>query len=56
MFKGDEIFRYVVKEIRVVPADAMEVMRQTQDTRLTLITCFAQDNYRDRLVVIGELL
>lgn len=56
VFKGDEIFRYVVKEIRVVPADATEVMRQTQDTRLTLITCFAQDNYRDRLVVIGELL
>lgn len=56
VFKGDEIFRYVVKEIRVVPADATEVMSQTQDTRLTLITCFAQDNYRDRLVVIGELL
>jgi LPXTG-site transpeptidase (sortase) family protein len=56
VYRGDEVFRYSVVEIRIVAADATAVMSQTQDATLTLITCFPDDGYRERLVVIGKLL
>ncbi|TAJ19698.1 MAG: sortase [Dehalococcoidia bacterium] len=56
VFRGDQIFRYSVTEIRVVASDATGVMSQTQDATLTLITCFPDDALRERLVVVGKLM
>ena len=56
VYRGDRIYRYSVIEIKVVAADATDVMGSTQDATLTLITCFPEDNYAERLVVIGRLL
>jgi len=56
VFRGDEVFRYFITEVRVVAADATYVMGPTQEATLTLITCFPDDNYAERLVVVGRLL
>lgn len=56
VYRGDKIFRYFITEIRVVAADATDVMRPTQEATLTLITCFPDDDYAERLVVVGKLL
>ena len=56
VYRGDKLFRYSITEIRVVAPDATYVMSQTQDATLTLITCFPDENFRDRLVVVGRLL
>lgn len=56
VYRGDRVYRYSVIEIKVVAADATDVMGSTQDATLTLITCFPEDNYAERLVVIGRLL
>lgn len=56
VFRGEQVFRYFVTEIRVVASDATSVMSQTQDATLTLITCFPDDGLRERLVVVGKLM
>ncbi|MEX1023050.1 MAG: sortase [Dehalococcoidia bacterium] len=56
VYRGDKVFRYFITEIRVVAADATDVMSPTQEATLTLITCFPDDHYAERLVVIGRLL
>jgi len=56
VFRGDRVYRYFITEIRVVAADATDVMSPTQEATLTLITCFPDDNYAERLVVVGRLL
>lgn len=56
VFRGDQVFRYSITEIRVVASDATGVMSQTQDATLTLITCFPDDQLRERLVVVGKLM
>ena len=56
VYRGDQIYRYSVTEIRVVAADATSVMRPTQDATLTLITCFPERNFQQRLVVIAKLV
>lgn len=56
VFRGEQVFRYSVTEIRVVASDATSVMSQTQDATLTLITCFPDDGLRERLVVVGKLM
>jgi len=56
VYSGDQKFRYSITEIKVVAADATTVMSQTQDATLTLITCFPDQGYHERLVVIGKLL
>jgi len=56
VYRGDQVFRYSVIEIRVVAPDATSVMSQTHDATLTLITCFPDEAYQDRLVVRGKLL
>lgn len=55
LFRGDQVFRYLVTEIRLVAPDATAVMAQTQDATLTLITC-AGDNYERRLVIVARLV
>jgi LPXTG-site transpeptidase (sortase) family protein len=56
VFSGPAIYRYSVTELRVVAADATAVMARTQEATLTLITCFPDQDYARRLVVIGKLL
>jgi LPXTG-site transpeptidase (sortase) family protein len=56
VYRGDQVFRYSITEIRVVAADATDVMGHTQEATLTLITCFPDDGYRERLVVVGRLM
>lgn len=56
VFRGDQVFRYLVTEIRVVAPEATAVMAQTQDATLTLITCSLDQNYSKRFVVVGKLL
>ena len=47
---------YEIAEIRVVPPTAVEVMNPTADARLTLITCYPDNIYTNRLVVTAKLL
>lgn len=56
VFRGDEVFRYRITELRRVAPDATEVMAATSDTRVTLITCLPENNFSDRLVVVGQLI
>ena len=56
LFRGDQVFRYEVIELRVVPADAIEVMQGSSEAMLTLITCSRDENFKDRVVVIGKLI
>jgi sortase A len=56
VYRGDQVFRYSITEIKVVAVEATSVMSQTQDARLTLITCFPERNYPHRLVVVGKLV
>lgn len=56
VYRGDHVYRYSITEIKVVAADATDVMSSTQEATLTLITCFPDDNYRERLVVVGRLM
>jgi sortase A len=56
VFRGERVFRYFITEIKVVAADATDVMSPTQEATLTLITCFPDDQYAERLVVVGRLL
>lgn len=55
VFRGDQVFRYVVTELRVVPADAVELMAPSDEATLTLITCSREENFKDRFIVIGRL-
>ena len=56
VFRGDQVFRYEVVELRLVPADAIEVMQAVGGATVTLITCSVDDNFKDRFVVIGKLI
>ncbi len=56
VYRGEQVYRYFITEIRVVAADATDVMSPTQEATLTLITCFPDDQYAERLVVVGRLL
>lgn len=56
VYRGDASYRYSITEVKVVAADATDVMGPTQEATLTLITCFPDDNYAERLVVVGRLM
>lgn len=56
LFRGDQVFRYEVIELRVVSADATEIMQGSSESMLTLITCSRDANFKDRVVVIGKLI
>jgi LPXTG-site transpeptidase (sortase) family protein len=56
VFRGDQRFAYRVTEIRIVESHATHVMGQTDAAQLTLITCLPEDNYAQRVVVVGTLL
>jgi sortase A len=56
VYAGERRVSYSVAEIKVVSPAAIEVMRPSDDARLTLITCWPDRDYSRRLVVIGTLL
>ena len=56
VYAGERRVSYAVAEIRVVLPTALEVMRPSDDARITLITCWPDNDYGRRLVVIGTLL
>jgi len=47
---------YKVKEIKVVPAEDLSVLNQTQDPVLTLLTCTPLFSTANRLVVVADKL
>jgi sortase A len=56
VYVGERRVTYEVTEIRVVSPTAVQVMDQTPDATLTLITCYPDNDYSRRLVVVGKLL
>lgn len=47
---------YEVSEIKVVPPTAVQVIAPTPDATLTLITCYPDRTYANRLVVVAKLV
>jgi sortase A len=60
VYRGDEIFEYVVDGFQTVDSTAIEVTHSTDVPQLTLLTCSQWDRsrneYAKRLVVKGHLL
>lgn len=56
VFRGDQLFTYVVTELRVVPADETSVMQRSDGATVTLITCSREQNFKDRFIVVGKLV
>ncbi|NDJ52310.1 MAG: class F sortase [Chloroflexi bacterium] len=58
--RGDERLWYEVTAVHTVGASAVDVTHQTDDYRLTLITCTgwddAEERYLDRLIVSAQLI
>jgi sortase A len=50
-----KLYLYRVSDIKVVPANAIEVENPTSDSRLTIYTCTPLWSTRNRLVVTGSL-
>jgi len=55
IFAGDEEFKYVIKEKRIIEPTEVEVMLPTTEPISTLQTCYPYLVDTHRLVVIGEL-
>jgi sortase A len=55
VYVGDKKVAYDVTELRVVPPTAIDVLKPTPDATLTLITCYPDNVYTSRLIVIGKL-
>jgi LPXTG-site transpeptidase (sortase) family protein len=60
LFTEKNIYTYQVREQRVVAQTDLSVVRPTDGTQLTLITCAGWDQtlryYQDRLVVVADLV
>lgn len=55
VYAGERRVSYQVSEVRVVPPTAVQVMNPTSEPTLTLITCYPDQEYSHRLVVIATL-
>ena len=55
VYVGEKKVAYDVTELRLVPPTAVQVLNPTPDATLTLITCYPDNVYTSRLVVIGKL-
>ncbi len=53
---NEQLEYYKVKEIKVVPAEDLSVLNQTQDPVLTLLTCTPLFSTANRLVVVADKL
>ncbi len=54
VYSGDEVFRYRVNTIAVVPASAVGILRSDHVATVTLITC--TKDLKSRLIVQGTLM
>ncbi len=54
IYAGDDLYRYRITTVAVVPPDDIRVLRADHRARLTLITC--TKDLRNRLVVVGVLV
>jgi sortase A len=55
VYVGDRRVAYAVTALQVVPPTAIQVLNSTPDATLTLITCYPDNIYTNRLIVIGKL-
>ena len=53
VYSGDQVYRYAVSKVVVVPPSAIKLLRSNSESTVTLITC--THDLKNRLVVIGTL-
>ena len=53
VYSGDQVYRYEVQKVMVVPPTAVKLLRSDSTAQVTLVTC--TKDLKDRLVVIGTL-
>lgn len=56
VFRGEELFRYRITEVRLIDPGAVAVMAPTGDARVTLITCSTDAGNTQRIVVVGQFI
>ena len=54
VYVGDQVHRYEVNRVSVVPASAVKVLRSDHSPTVTLITC--TPDLKSRIVVVGTLI
>lgn len=54
VYWGGKEFNYRVREVKVVPASAIEIEDPTDNAQLTLYTCTPLWSAKDRLVVVAD--
>ncbi len=53
VYSGDQVYRYSVSKVVVVPPSAVKLLRSSTESTVTLVTC--THDLKNRLVVIGTL-
>ena len=53
VYSGDQVYRYAVSKVMVVPPSAVKLLRSNSGSTVTLITCTR--DLKNRLVVVGTL-
>ncbi len=53
VYSGDQVYRYAVSKVMVVPPSAVKLLRSSTESTVTLITC--THDLKNRLVVVGTL-
>lgn len=53
VYSGDQIYRYSVSKVMVVPPSAVKLLRSSSESTVTLVTCTR--DLKNRLVVVGTL-
>ena len=54
VFSGDQVYRYAVSKVSVVASSAINLLRSTESSTVTLITCTR--DLKSRLVVVATLV
>lgn len=53
VYSGDQVYRYSVSKVMVVPPSAVKLLRSGAESTVTLVTC--THDLKNRLVVVGTL-
>lgn len=53
VYSGDQVYRYAVSKVMVVPPSAVKLLRSSTESTVTLVTCTR--DLKNRLVVVGTL-
>lgn len=54
VFSGDTRYTYTIESVRIVDPSDTSVMAPTEDARLTLVTCYPDYDFSERLVVTAS--